>query len=85
MIDLSNSKKLTRIGKATFDENDKDNVVNLIVKLPTSIDSLGEYCFGYFNSTNIDRKCKQVIVPNEDVKLLVIATNYPEDRITIEP
>ena len=85
MIDLSNSKKLTRIGKEAFDENDKDNVVNLIVKLPTSIESLGEYCFGYYNSTNIDRKCKQVIVPNEDVKLLVIATNYPEERITIEP
>ena len=83
MIDLSNSKKLTRIGEYAFDENDKDNVVNLIVKLPTSIESLGEYCFGYYNSTNIDRKCKQVIVPNEDVKLLVIATNYPEERITI--
>ena len=47
------------------------------VKLPASITGIMEGAFG----ENDDSYCKKVLVPNEEMKQLVIASGYPEDRI----
>ena len=87
-IDLSKCNKLTKIGEFAFDENrSRLGTQKLIVKLPKSIKTLGIYCFGSYDGSNSDKdfRCKRVIVPNDAIKQKVIATDYPEDRITIKP
>lgn len=87
-IDLSKCNKLTKIGEFAFDENrSRLGAQKLIVKLPKSIKTLGICCFGSYDGSNSDKdfRCKRVIVPNDAIKQKVIATDYPENRITIEP
>ncbi|MGP1437777.1 MAG: leucine-rich repeat domain-containing protein [Treponema sp.] len=76
MVDLSlcTNENLTIQKKAFFLST------NAIIKLPKTVKSLGEECFGNRETTY----CKQVIVPNDDVKLKVLSTNYPEARIKVE-
>lgn len=75
-LDLSTSTKLKEIPRLTF-----NSCSNLIVTLPESIEKIGKFGFyGFFD--DVDTYCKAVVVPNDEIKNMVIASNYPEDRIT---
>ena len=71
-IDLSSCVKLTKIGKQAFSD-----CTNAVINLPASITEVKEKAFGEKNETY----CKKVLVPNEEIKQLVRASGYPEDRI----
>ena len=71
-IDLSPCTKLTKIGGDAF-----SGCTKVVVKLPASITEVKEKAFGENNETY----CKKVLVPNEEIKQLVRASGYPEDRI----
>ena len=73
-IDLSACVKLTKIGETAF-----SYCIKAVVKLPASITEVKEKAFGKDNETY----CKKVLVPNEEIKQLVIASGYPESRIEI--
>ena len=71
-IDLSSCVKLTKIGKQAFSD-----CTNAVINLPASITEVKEKAFGEKNETY----CKKVLVSNEEIKQLVRASGYPEDRI----
>ena len=48
-----------------------------VVKLPVSITEIDRGAFGGDN----DSYCKKVLVPNSEIKKLIIGLDYPEDRI----
>ena len=64
--------KLTKIGQWAF-----SGCTNAVVKLPASITEVEEKAFGKNNETY----CQKVLVPNEEIKQLVIKSGYPENRI----
>ena len=75
-LDLSTSTKLKEIPMLTF-----NSCSNLTVTLPESIEKIGKFGFyGFFD--DVDTYCKAVVVPNDKIKNMVIASDYPEDRIT---
>lgn len=75
-LDLSTSTKLKEIPMLTF-----NSCSNLTVTLPESIEKIGKFGFyGFFDG--VDTYCKAVVVPNDEIKNMVIASDYPEDRIT---
>ncbi len=78
IMDLSSFTNLTTIMGEGF-----GGCTNLTVKLPTSITSIESAAFGDPNWGSA--YCKQVIVPNEQVKALVLAVNYPENQILVQP
>ncbi len=71
-IDLSPCVKLTKIKSNVF-----SGCTNAVVKLPASITEVEGEAFGEENETY----CKKVLVPNEEIKQLVIKSGYPENRI----
>lgn len=73
-IDLSSFSKLQVIGGEAF-----AGCSDLVVKLPTSIASIQDGAFGHPNVF-----CKQVIVPNEQIKKLVVNSGYPAEKIVIQ-
>ncbi|MGP1438685.1 MAG: leucine-rich repeat domain-containing protein [Treponema sp.] len=73
-IDLSSCTKLESITRLDFSGCSKAEV-----KLPTSIKEINEAAFGK-DSTDY---CNKVLVPNETIKQLVIASKYPEGRIKL--
>lgn len=75
-LDLSSCIKLKEIPKLTF-----NSCSNLTVTLPESIEKIGKFAFyGFFDG--VDTYCKAVVVPNDEIKNKVIASNYPQERIT---
>jgi len=75
IIDLSKCKKLIKIGEWAF-----ASCLNATLTLPTSIQTLDEYCFG----NREEAYCKQVVVPNDEIKQKVIDSDYPENRVKVE-
>jgi len=71
-IDLSPCTKLTKIGEGTF-----LGCTKAVVKLSASITVIGELAFGKYGGSC----CKNVLVPNEEIRQLVIKSGYPEIRI----
>ena len=71
-IDLSHCTKLTKIEIEAF-----SCCIKAVVKLPESITEVKEKAFGENNETY----CKKVLVSNEEVKQLVIRSEYPKNRI----
>lgn len=69
LLDLSVCTNLTKIGERTFKGCD-----NVIIKLPESIKEIGEWAFG---------TCKNVIVPNDEIKEIVKASDYLEEKIVL--
>ena len=75
-LDLSTSVKLKEIPMLTF-----NSCSSLTVTLPKSIEKIGK--FGFYGFVDgVDSYCKAVVVPTDEIKNMVIASNYPEDRIT---
>jgi len=71
-LDLSECTKLANIRENAFYA-----CLNLVLKLPLSITNVGNNAFG--NDEN--SYCKKVLVPNEQVKKLVIDSAYPSERV----
>ncbi|MEL3905972.1 MAG: leucine-rich repeat protein [Treponema sp.] len=69
LLDLSVCANLTKIGEKTFKDCN-----NVIIKLPESIKEIGYEAF---------ESCKNVIVPNDEIKEMVKASSYPEERIVL--
>ena len=74
-IDLSTSTKLTKFYSENF-----LGAVNAVVSLPSSIKEIGKKSFG----DKDDNYCKKVIVPNNEIKQLVLGSGYPEARIEVK-
>ena len=55
-------------------------LVNAVVTLPSSIKIIGKASFGATD----DNYCKKVIVPNNEIKQLLIGSGYPEARIEVK-
>lgn len=77
IVDLSKCKRLTSIGKEAF------ICKNATVKLPTSISTIGDGCFGPDAETHF-HYCWRVVVPNEAIKQKVIDSGFLEGRIISE-
>ena len=73
-VDLSGCTAIEALGD--FDST-IDCCKNAEVKLGKNIKGIREDAFG----ESYDYICKKVLVPNETIKQLVKASNYPEDRI----
>ena len=75
-VDLSGCTALTTIGEEAF-----NSCYEATVKLPTGITAIGHWAFG---ENDEDFLCKNVLIPRSHaatIKHLVIASDYPEDRI----
>ena len=75
-VDLSGCTALTTIGEEAF-----NSCYEATVKLPTGITAIGHWAFG---ENDEDFLCKNVLIPRSHaatIKPLVIASDYPEDRI----
>lgn len=80
-LDLSHCTELKEIGGYAF-----SNTENLTVRLPDSITEIAEGAFGNpdkCHNGNCQKPCKKVLVPNEEIKALVLAANYPKENIAI--
>ena len=75
-IDLSTCTKLNDLYYELF-----SGAVNAVVTLPSSIKEIGKKSFG----DKDDDYCKKVIVPNNEIKKLVLGSGYPEARIEVKP
>lgn len=73
-IDLSSCTKFTNILGRAF-----SGCTKAVVKLPTSISSIGNKAFG----ENESNWCKKVSVPSQKVKNLVKGSGYHENRIDL--
>ncbi|MGP1520304.1 MAG: leucine-rich repeat domain-containing protein [Treponema sp.] len=71
-LDLSGAKQLTNIDNWAF-----YNSTNLVLKLPSSITTLGKRPFG----KDAESWCKKILVPNDELKTLVKGKDYSETRI----
>ena len=74
-IDLSTCAKLTEFYSDCF-----SGAINAVVTLPSSIKEIGKKAFG----DKDDNYCKKVIVPNNEIKQLVLDSGYPEARIEVK-
>ena len=74
-IDLSHFEKLEKLEQSTFHESRE-----AIVKLHPNIKTIKKFAFGDAVATY----CKQVIVPNDEIKQKVIDSKYPENRVKVE-
>ena len=74
-IDLSACTALDTIGDLCF-----FGLANAVVTLPSSIKTIGKASFGATD----DNYCKKVIVPNNEIKQLLIGSGYPEARIEVK-
>ena len=78
-LDLSHCKDLKEINRDTF-----VNCKKLTVKLPDSITEIAKGAFGdpdkWYNG-KCQTPCKEVSVPNDDIKTKVVNANYPEVKI----
>ena len=75
-VDLSGCTALTTIGEQAF-----NRCYEATVKLPTGITAIGHWAFG---ENDEEFLCKNVLIPRSHaatIKPLVIASDYPEDRI----
>ena len=75
-VDLSTCTKLDELYSYFF-----SGAVNAVVTLPSSIKKIGKKSFG----DKDDNYCKKVIVPNNEIKKLVLGSGYPEARIEVKP
>ena len=75
-VDLSKCSKLTMLQGYAF-----GNTPEAVVTLPSSIETISPDAFG--NKKN--KYCKKVIVPNNEIKQLVLNSGYPEARIEVKP
>ena len=76
-VDLSTCTKLNNL----YSELAFSGAVNAVVTLPSSIKEIRNGAFGDKN----DNYCKKVIVPNNEIKKLVLGSGYPEARIEVKP
>lgn len=74
-IDLSTCAKLTEFYSDCF-----SGAINAVVTLPSSIKEIGKKAFG----DKDDNYCKKVIVPNNEIKQLVLDSGYPEAGIEVK-
>lgn len=73
-VDLSGCSKLKTIGEKSF-----YYCKMLEIKLPSSIETIGNEAFGKNDSTF----CKKVFVPSKEIKEIVEDSGYRKDRIEI--
>ena len=74
-IDLSACTDLDTIGGLCF-----SGLANAVVTLPSSIKIIENMSFGATD----DNYCKKVIVPNNEIKQLLLRSGYPEARIEVK-
>ena len=74
-IDLSACTDLDTIGDLCF-----SGLANAVVTLPSSIKIIENMSFGATD----DNYCKKVIVPNNEIKQLLLRSGYPEARIEVK-
>ena len=74
-VDLSACTALDTIGGLCF-----SGLANAVVTLPSSIKIIESMSFGATD----DNYCKKVIVPNNEIKQLLLRSGYPEARIEVK-
>ena len=74
-IDLSHFAKLEKLDQYTFHESGE-----VVVRLNPNIQTIKKFAFGDAVATY----CKQVVVPNNEIKQKVVDSKYPENRVKVE-
>ncbi len=77
-IDLSNCSNLTSIGEEAF--YGCSGLTSIDLSNCSNLTSIGGHAF----CKNEESYCKEVIVPNEHIKKLVMHSLYPEERIKLK-